>query len=266
MQTAAQVVHPEPPAGPTRRGGEAPLAAATACVSLLSDRWLSQPDWAGHGMRVVRLGPVGFERLVQDPPDAIVIDTGAADARQLDACWQLHDLLQVPLVLVAPEMAAADVAALLDRGADEIVTGSVDGSLLAARVAAILRRTLAGRPADTPSRVRLGDVTVDLASRTVHRAGESSVLSRTEFELFRALAAARGRVCTHAELAGRVWGQRQPSATRYLRLYIRYLRQKLEVDPEAPRYLLNIWGRGYQLLIDEPGQEGQRAAPRPART
>ncbi len=243
-----------------RRRDKGRLMATEPRVALFSDRWLSQPEWARHGMQVQRLGALPFERLVQDPPDALVVDLPAADAGLLDACWRLHDLLQIPLILVSPEAPAAEAAALLDRGADEIVTGLGEGSLLAARVKAILRRTMANRPVEAPTRLRLGEVTIDLTSRTVHRGGEARVLSRTEFLLLQALVAARGRVCGHAELAGRVWGSAEPSATRYLRLYIRYLRQKLEMNPEAPRYLINVWGSGYQLLLDKDSPTGAGSA------
>src|SRR6266567_858004 len=115
--------------------GSPPSAAR---VALVSDRWLSPEAWRLRGMTVTRPGPVAFERLVASGPDVIVLDAALGDDSQLKNCWQAHDLLGVPIVVLAES--PADVLPFLERGADEVVDQSEDGAVLAARVAAVLRR------------------------------------------------------------------------------------------------------------------------------
>lgn len=218
-------------------------------VALLSDRWLEPAEWSRRGMAPTHLQPVAFERLLTDPPAAIVLDPECTEARQLTDCWQLHDLLRVPVIVLAPGASGAEVAALLERGAEDVVTGTPDAALLAATVAAILRRVRRQAPQQVPPVVRLGSAEVDLVRRVIRRPGGTQSLSRTEFGLLLALLRAGGRACTHHDLITRVWGADYASATHYLRLYIRYLREKLEDDPRRPRFILNVWGTGYRLAL-----------------
>ena len=225
-------------------------AAAPVRVALLSDRWLSPAPWHQRGMSVVRVRSVALASLLADAPSAIVIDPACGDAAQLADCWRLHELLHVPLVVLAEGASSDEVVAWLERGADEVVTQPPVGPLLSARLAAILRRTQKRTPEQPTSLVHLSDAEVDLTRRLVRRADGTRTLSRTEFKLLQALLDAGGRACTHTELVIRVWGAECASATHYLRLYIRYLRQKIERDPLQPRHILNVRGIGYRLAFD----------------
>ena len=82
----------------------------------------------------------------------------------------------------------------------------------------------------------------------------------TEARLLYALLAADGRACTQAELLEAAWGVAFASTTHYLHIYVRYLREKLEVDPRRPRHLRIAWGRGYRLVLDFPGIDLSRPA------
>jgi DNA-binding response OmpR family regulator len=220
-----------------------------ARVALLSDRWLTPREWSQRGMSAVRLRPMAFERLLADPPEAIVLDPACGDARQVADCWQLHDLLHVPVIILAEGAPSDDVLALLERGAQDVVTEPPDAALLAARVAAILRRSRRQALQRIPPVVNLGGVEVDMVRRVVRRPGGCQSLSRTEFNLLLAFLRTGGRTCTHHELMTHVWGTECASATHYLRLYIRYLREKIEDDPRRPARILNVWGVGYRLAL-----------------
>jgi two-component system KDP operon response regulator KdpE len=219
-----------------------------ARVGLISDRWLKPAEWSQRGLTLVRMQWLAFEWLLVDPPAAIVLDLESADARQVADVWQLHDLLGVPVVVLAGAAPRGEIQALLERGAEDVVTGSPDGTLTAALVAAILRRPRSGSVQQVPLVLRLDGIEVDMARRVVRRPGGPLSLSRTEFALLMALVRAGGRACSHAELVTRVWGADHAAATHYLRLYIRYLRQKIERDPLHPRHLLNVRGVGYRLV------------------
>lgn len=202
-------------------------------------------------MSAVRLRSVELERLLIDPPDLVVVDLPCVDARQVGECWQLHDLLGVPVIVLAEGASSEQVVAHLRRGADDVLTGDPQDGLVAARSAAVLRRYRGRRVNRPPLILRLdGDIEVDMRRRVVHRPGGTQSLSRTEFNLLVALVQAGDRPCPHSELISRVWGTEAASASHYLRLYIRYLRQKLEIDARQPRHLVNVWGSGYRLIYD----------------
>jgi len=208
-------------------------------------------------MTVTRPGAMAFEQLVSSAPDAIVLDGALEDDSQVRNSWRAHELLGVPIIVMARP--ADEVLELLERGADEVVAHAEDDALLAARVAAVLRRAPERRPQNVSSTLTLGRVEVDMERRVVRRPDGTQTLSRTEFALFQALVQARGRACTRQELITRVWGAQYASATHYLRLYVRYLRQKLELDPMHPAYLLNVHSVGYRLVVDElPAEKSSR--------
>lgn len=228
---------------------------ASARVVFVSPNEVTPAVWSRRGMSLVRLHTGVLDQLLADPPDVIVLDRTATAPALEGECWQVHDLLHTPIVIVAGALASQETVALLDRGAEEVITGLPDAALLAACVAAILRRR-----GETDLRLpvlRLPGVEIDMVRRVVHRADTSRSLSRTEFSLLVALLRAGGRPCSHHELLRQVWRTADLSATPYLRLYIRYLREKVEDDPRRPRLIVNVWGRGYRLAL------GAQTAPQP---
>ena len=100
------------------------------------------------------------------------------------------------------------------------------------------------------SKVRAGSLTIDLAWHVVTRDGEEVKLTATEFNLLAYLAANRGRVLTHHSILTQVWGPADADHTEYLRVYMRQLRKKLEVDPDRPQYILTEPGIGYRFIAD----------------
>jgi two-component system KDP operon response regulator KdpE len=242
----AALRHPDRPAGD---------AAPPARVGFLSGTWQPAGEWMRRGLTPYRLPAGAIERLFADPPDVIVVDAARDDARPVADCWQLADLLGVPLVVLAPGAAAETVTALLARGATDVITESraaLPVALLAARVAAVVRRTGRREGARLPVRLQVDGGEIDLVHRVVRRADGARSLSATEFRLLLALLRAGGRTCPHGELMARVWGPSSTSATHYLRLYVQYLREKIEADPRRPRHLVNVRGSGYRLVLDGP--------------
>jgi two-component system, OmpR family, KDP operon response regulator KdpE len=102
------------------------------------------------------------------------------------------------------------------------------------------------RPSETVP-LRIGEIEIDAAGQVVRKRGAVVPLSPTEFRLLMTLAEHRGQVVPSKALIARVWGTQYSSETHYLRLYVRYLRQKLEDDPSNPKYIVNRWGAGYAL-------------------
>ncbi|MFN8556263.1 MAG: response regulator transcription factor, partial [Dehalococcoidia bacterium] len=170
-----------------------------------------------------------------------------------------HQLLDIPVVVVDEHATAAEVVEWFAQGADDVITLPPDTSEVAARVASILRRSRRG-PDRLPPVLLFDAVEVDTVRRVVRRPNEGAPdvptelpLSPTEFSLLVTLIRAGGRVCTYRELAASGWESDSSASPHYLRLYMRFLRRKIEADPSQPRWLLNVRGVGYRLA---PGVAG----------
>ena len=177
--------------------------------------------------------------------------------------WVLEQLRgrqnQVPIIVLSARQDEFDKVAALGLGADDYITKPFALAELLARVAAVLRRARMSDPARVPPPpdsasaavspdqvLRFGDVTVDLAERTVSRAGCPVKLTHLEFELLSFLCSNSGRVHSREELLRQVWGFQQGQA-RTVDNFVAQLRAKLERDPDQPRHLLTVRGSGYRF-------------------
>jgi two-component system KDP operon response regulator KdpE len=134
----------------------------------------------------------------------------------------------------------------LDLGADDYLTKPFGIDELLARLRAVLRR--AGAPRSPI--INIGEIVIDLARHVVLKCGEEVHLTPTEFDLLRELATNAGKVLTHRQLLERVWGGYAADNSRQLRVYVNYLRRKLEVDPARPHWLITEPGVGYRLRAE----------------
>jgi two-component system KDP operon response regulator KdpE len=182
--------------------------------------------------------------LLSQAPDLIILDLGLPD-------MQGHELLRtirarnesVPIVVLSSRGDEAGKVQALDLGADDYVTKPFGMDELLARIRAAVRHQLQSH-GERPV-FRVGDLSVDLVRRIV-KAGDREVkLSPKEYDLLRVLVQHAGKVLTHRFLLGELWDELTDA--QYLRVYVRQLRQKIEPDPEQPRYILTETGIGYRL-------------------
>jgi two-component system KDP operon response regulator KdpE len=136
----------------------------------------------------------------------------------------------------------------LDLGAVDYVEKPFHVGELLARVRVAMRQRLSQM--GTRAVVHAGDIEVDLVKRLVSRGGEPVRLSPREYDLLAKLVEAGGRVVTHRQLLAAVWGPANVEDVQYLRVFMGHLRQKLEPDPSAPRYLITESGVGYRFVSD----------------
>jgi two-component system KDP operon response regulator KdpE len=179
-------------------------------------------------------------------PDLVVLDLGLPDRDGVDVVRDIRAWSAVPILILSARTDERDKVAALDAGADDYLTKPFGVAELQARVRALLRRT--ARPSQDPI-VRFGEVEVDLAKRSVMRAGEDIHLTPIEYRLLTQLIANAGRVLTHRQLLREVWGPSHAEDTHYLRVYMTGLRRKLEADPTMPRHIRTESGVGYRLLL-----------------
>jgi len=229
------------------------MSAAPPRVLVVDDeppiRKLLRMGLSAHGYHVIEAtnGKNALE-LLGKSPDIVILDLGLPDI-------QGHDLLRmirgrneaVPVVVLSSRGDEAGKVQALDLGADDYVTKPFGMDELLARMRAALRHQLqthGERPV-----FRVGDLSVDLVRRIV-KVGEKLVkLSPKEYELLRLLVQHAGKMLTHKFLLTELWGNL--SDAQYLRVYVRQLRQKLEDDPEKPKYIHTETGIGYRLCAPD---------------
>ncbi|HEX7636969.1 MAG TPA: two-component system response regulator KdpE [Burkholderiaceae bacterium] len=180
-------------------------------------------------------------------PDLVILDLGLPDGDGLDFIRGLRAWSEIPVIVLSARSTEGDKIAALDAGADDYLVKPFGTGELLARVRAQLRRhPRAG--VEAPSLVAFGDVRVDLAHRSVERAGVPVHLTPIEYRLLVHLAAHPNRVLTHPQLLRAVWGPSHAEDTHYVRIYMGHLRAKLEADPSQPQHLLTELGVGYRFV------------------
>jgi two-component system KDP operon response regulator KdpE len=181
-------------------------------------------------------------------PDLMIVDLGLPDGSGLDVIRRVRTWSPVPIVVLSARTMEEQKVAALDAGADDYVTKPFGAPELLARIRAALRRNV--RTSQQHPRLGLGPVAVDLARRTASGPDGEIHLTPLEHRVLECLARQQGLIVTRDQLMREVWGPSHDD-TRNLRVCIRNLRQKLEPDPQAPRYILTETGIGYRLILDE---------------
>ena len=188
-------------------------------------------------------GKAGLELLAQKP-DLVILDLGLPDIQGLELLRTIRSRNEgVPIVVLSSRGDEAGKVQALDLGADDYVSKPFGMDELLARMRAALRHQLqvhGERPI-----FRVGDLSVDLVRRIVKARDQEVKLSPKEYDLLRILVQHAGKVLTHRFLLGELWNDLTDA--QYLRVYVRQLRQKIEVDPERPEYILTETGIGYRL-------------------
>lgn len=187
-------------------------------------------------------------------PDAVVVDLRVEEGSGIDLIRMIRAATDVPILAVGPNAGPEEAVAALEAGADDVMPYSIDRIELGARLRAALRRRtrLAEMELEPASVVTTGALVIDRPARTVTKAGQPIHLTRAEFRLLDALASRVGQVAPRRFLLSAVWGAGSISNVHSLRLYINYLRKKLEDNPSEPEYILTEWGVGYRLAARPP--------------
>ena len=205
-----------------------------------------------HGY-TVHEASTGEEALQVVPavrPDVIILDLGLPGIGGKEILSHLRQWSQTPVIILSVQGEESAKIAALDAGADDYLTKPFATGELQARIRAALRRTY--RKESGPV-FTTGDLTVDLASRTVRLGTTEVKLTPTEYSLLTVLVLHAGRLLTHRQLARELWGGAHYEDVQHLlRVNISNIRRKLEADTIRPRYIVTEPGVGYRLQVESP--------------
>ena len=179
--------------------------------------------------------------------DLIILDLMMPKKDGLEACQEIRGFSTVPIIMLTASSEDADMLMGFESGADDYVTKPFNILALKARVRALLRRasmSAAQEPAKTSVLTR-GHISVDTERRSAYKNGVAIELTMKEFDLIEFLMKNPGRVYSRENLLDLVWGYDYQGDTRTVDVHIRRLREKLELDPAHPEYIVTKWGVGY---------------------
>jgi two-component system KDP operon response regulator KdpE len=186
-------------------------------------------------------------------PDLILLDILLPNMDGWTVCQELQEITSAPIVFTTALGGDSDLTRGLELGADDYIIKPFSYNELLARVKAALYR--ARRARSRKETYDYGPLSVNLETRTVTLRGERVFLTPLEYKLLAALVEESGRVVSHQALLRRVWGPEFEGRRQYLKLYIWYLRQKVEVDPSNPRFILTERGIGYRLAAPQDAEQ-----------
>jgi two-component system KDP operon response regulator KdpE len=192
-------------------------------------------------------GLEALDELRENLPDLVVLDVMMPEMDGFETLRAIREVSTVPVVMLTVRQDEQDRIRGLDLGADDYIAKPFSPRELLSRIRALLRRTLMPAPSRKTEIVVDPDLKIDFTRREVMVHGEKVTLRPTEYRLLYHLVSNAGRLLTHETLLSKVWGREYRDEAHYLRLYITYLRQKLEKDPAHPKYILTERGIGYRF-------------------
>jgi two-component system KDP operon response regulator KdpE len=189
---------------------------------------------AGYEVVIAENGISGLRRLFTSRPDLVLLDLNMPEMDGWEVCRRIRDLSEVPIIMLTSNGKKSDIIKGFSLGADDFVNKPLDFPELVARVRAVLRRSASVKREEKPSTFHHPEMEIDWRSHQVYIRGQHVKLSPTEFRLLTCLIENRGWLVTHEELLRKVWGPDYVSDRSFVKLYIRYLRQKIERDQANP--------------------------------
>jgi two-component system, OmpR family, KDP operon response regulator KdpE len=192
-------------------------------------------------------GLEALEQLRENLPDLIVMDVMMPEMDGFETLRHIREVSNIPVIMLTVRQNDQDKIHGLDLGADDYIAKPFNPGELLSRIRALLRRSFMAVPARKTEIVVDPDLKIDFSRHEVIVRGEKVVLRPTEYRLLYHLVSNAGRLLTHETLLSKVWGREYRDEAHYLRLYITYLRQKIESDPAHPKYILTERGIGYRF-------------------
>ena len=199
----------------------------------------------GYQVEEADTGEAGIDAAMEHQPDIILLDLGLPDIDGLAVLKRLREWSKVPVIILSVRGRERDKIVALDTGANDYITKPFGTGELLARLRVVQRYSL---PRADPQLFTSGNLSVNLATRTVKLADRMVNLTVTEFSLFSLFVQHAGKVLTHGQLLREIWGSDEADKMAILRVYMNHLRDKLEPDSAKPQLLVTEPGVGYRLI------------------
>ena len=196
-------------------------------------------------------GQEGLQQAYKHHPDLIVLDVMMPTLDGWQTCQRLRYVCDVPILMLTARNEQSNILKGLSLGADDYLTKPCSFEELKARIHACLRRAKPESPETWQTKYDDGVLRIDFDESVVTRNGEEIELTPTEIRILLYLASRPGHVFSHQDLLTQVWGEEHKDDSGYLSVYIRYLRRKIEEDPDNPVYICTRWGMGYYFAAHE---------------
>jgi two-component system KDP operon response regulator KdpE len=199
----------------------------------------------GYNVRTAENGKLGLRAMYERPPGIILLDVTMPEKDGWETLKRIREVSNVPVIMLTARGDEADILHGFSLGGDDYVTKPFSFAQLSARMHAILGRSAQENAAD--NKLSIDGLEVDIRLKRVMRDGQPLALTPTEFKLLVTLMRHAGDVLSPKDLVKEVWGAQYTSEIGYVRRYVWHLRQKIEPDPENPRYIHNDRGFGYRF-------------------
>lgn len=203
-------------------------------------------EMGGYKVAEAASGRAGIEEAVRCQPDLVLLDLGLPDMDGQDVLKRLREWSQAPILVLSVRHGEDDKIIALDNGANDYVTKPFSTGELLARLRVLLR---SAQPQAKVEVFHSGPLSVDLTTRTVKVKGKPVRLTATEYSLLLMFVQHAGKVLTHSQILKEIWGVNAAENTGPLRVYMGYLRDKVEANPGQPELLITEPGVGYRLVI-----------------
>jgi len=205
-------------------------------------------DLEGYEVMEAENGLRALERVRDDLPDLVVLDVMMPDLDGFETLERIRESSSVPVIMVTVKGDENDRIRGLDLGADDYITKPFSPRELSSRIRAVLRRVEPAKSAADAPLIIDEDLAIDFPHRAVIVRGETIKLRPTEYRLLLHLVENAGWIILQETLLSKVWGPEYRDDNQLLRLYVTYLRKKIEPDPAHPKYILTERGVGYQFM------------------
>ncbi|XKE59726.1 response regulator transcription factor [Sutcliffiella horikoshii] len=193
-------------------------------------------------------GLEGLDRFFQHQPMVAVLDVMLPKMDGIELCRRIRAESNIPIIIMSAKKSETDKIIGLGIGADDYVTKPFSPGELVARIKAQLRRFkhLSGQ-IENENTLKYTGLEINLKEYTVHAEGRQVELSAKEFQLLAYMAANKGQVFSKEQLLEKVWGYQHIGDTNTITVYVRKLREKIELNPSEPKFIKTVWGVGYKF-------------------
>ncbi len=201
----------------------------------------------GYAVATAGDGRTAIALAASERPDLIILDIMLPVLDGIEACKEIRKQSGVPIIMLTARDQEIDKVLALELGADDYVTKPFSLHEFLARVKARLRRQMATDGSGRSEAIAIGDVVIDPSKQSLFVRGRMVPLAPKEFSLLRVLMENRGRIVTRQTLLDKVWGYDFEGEHQTISVHVRWLREKIELDPNTPQHIVTVRSRGYMF-------------------